>query len=287
MSQPPERPSPAALFDALAPAYDQSGVAFFQPVGARLVELLGPRAGERALDIGCGRGAVTMPLAERVGAGGEVVAVDVAPAMVEATRRLAEERGLSQVRTSVADASDLAGSDLAGSDLAGSDLVGAGFDLVASSLVLFFLPEPQAALTGWLGLARPGGRVGISTFGPLDDTSRALDSLFDPWLPQGLLDARTSGASGPFATDDGVVGLMEAAGASQVDNRLEPVAVRFDDVDAWRRFSMSTGQRAMWAQVPPAEVEGVLERARQLLAATGPGAGATLTWHLRYTLGRR
>jgi trans-aconitate methyltransferase len=161
------------------------------------------------------------------------------------------------------------------------------FDVAVSSLVLFFLPDPPAALRGWVEQLRPGGRLAVSTFGPLDDVSRSLDGLFDPWLPPGLLDARTSGARGPFASDDGMLTLMRDAGAVDLDNHLEPYRVRFADVAAWRRFSMSTGQRAMWAHVPEEEIPGLLSAASRLLASADHGSGPTLTWHLRFTTGRR
>ena len=88
----PNPPRVADVFDALAPTYDQTGMPFFRPVGARLVELVAPRPGERALDIGCGRGAVTVPLAGAVGADGSVLAVDVSPNMVAATQALVRRR---------------------------------------------------------------------------------------------------------------------------------------------------------------------------------------------------
>ncbi len=263
----------AALFDSLADSYDQTGVPFFEPVARRLVELADPRLGERALDIGCGRGAATLPLAAAVGPSGRVLAVDISPAMVAATAAALAGADLPHAIAEVGDASGLETEER--------------FDLVVSSLVLFFLPDPSTALEGWLGRLRPGGRLAVSTFGPLDDVSRALDALFDPWLPPGLLDARTSGARGPFASDDGMLALMREAGAVDLDNHLEPFEVRFPDVEAWRRFSMSTGQRAMWAHVPEQEVPGVLAAASRLLATADLGSGPTLTWHLRFTTGHR
>lgn len=142
-------PSVAQIFDSVVGVYDQSGVPFFTPVGERLVGLLEPRPGERCLDIGCGRGAVTLPLARAVGPTGSVDAVDVSPAMVEATRSLAEEAGLGQVHAEVGDAADLSGYE------PGS------YDVVGSSLVIFFLSElgsrcaagssgsPPAGGSGW------------------------------------------------------------------------------------------------------------------------------------------
>ncbi len=68
-----------AVFDMVADDYDQSGVSFFQPIADRLAAALDVRPGERAVDVGCGRGAVTLRLAEAVGDTGHVTAVDVAP----------------------------------------------------------------------------------------------------------------------------------------------------------------------------------------------------------------
>lgn len=276
MSGPPPpagKPSVAELFDSLADSYDQTGVEFFRPVGARLVELLEPGLGQRVLDVGCGRGAVTVPLAQAVGENGQVTAVDVSPAMAEATRQVLAAAG-HRAAVVVDDASSLS--------------VGDGFDRVASSLVLFFLPDPAAALAGWVARARPdGGRVGLTTFGPIDDTSRALDALFQPWLPGDLLDARTTGARGPFASDEGMADLMREAGADRVDTVVEPVEIRFEDVAAWHRFSMTTGQRAMWAHVPEAERPGVLRKAAEILEQARTGETTSLVWQIRYTLGHR
>ena len=75
-----------ATFDAVADDYDQSGVPFFVPTAQGLVDALAPLPGERALDLGCGRGAVTSLLARAVLPTGSVDAVDLSPAMVEHTR---------------------------------------------------------------------------------------------------------------------------------------------------------------------------------------------------------
>jgi len=56
----PRAPSPvAALFDAVADDYDQTGIDFFGPIATGLVAELDPRPGESCGGLGCGRGAVT------------------------------------------------------------------------------------------------------------------------------------------------------------------------------------------------------------------------------------
>ena len=49
----------ADVFDRAAEMYDQLGVDFFTPMGRDLVGRAGLRPGERVLDLGAGRGAVT------------------------------------------------------------------------------------------------------------------------------------------------------------------------------------------------------------------------------------
>jgi hypothetical protein len=64
--------------------------------------------------------------------------------------------------------------------------------------------------------------------------------------------------------------------------------IEFPDVAAWQRFSMSTGQRAMWQHVPEAERPGLIERAAAILEGTRQDGGpCRLVWQMRYTLGRR
>ena len=53
--------------------------------------------GARVLDIACGSGLPALAVAERVGARGRVVATDIAPAMVEVTRRRARESALENL----------------------------------------------------------------------------------------------------------------------------------------------------------------------------------------------
>lgn len=268
-------PSVAQLFDSLAPVYDQTGVEFFGPVGEHLVSLLEPRRGARCLDVGCGRGAVTLPLARAVGPSGTVDAVDVSPAMVAQTRALVSAAGLGNTTVDVQDAADLGGLD-------------AGYDVVASSLVLFFLPDPARALRTWVERLAPGGHIGLTTFGRLDDATKAIDALLEPYAPPGLFDPRTSGAESPFASEERMEALLQAAGATGVRTVVVPTVLEFGDVPAWERFAMTTGQRAMLVRVPDDERPPLLERIGAVLADSRVDDGPSrLVWQMRYTLGVR
>src|SRR5687767_6733720 len=82
-----------ALFSGLARAYDPLGT--FAHFGRQLVSVVGIEASQRVLDVASGRGAVLFPAAEHVGDLGEVVGIDLAEGMAEATNEEAARLGLS------------------------------------------------------------------------------------------------------------------------------------------------------------------------------------------------
>lgn len=273
---PRNRPGVAALFDQLAPAYDQGGVAWFRPIAERLIELLAPQPGENALDIGAGRGAVAFPLSRAVGPTGKVTALDVSPRMTELLRSDADRLGRTNITTVAGHVADAA-------------LATGSFDVVAASLVLFFCPDPASELTEWLRTVRAGGgRLGITTFGGRSAAWQAADRAFKPFLPPGMLDARTSGETGPFASPAALATLFERCGAVAVETVEEPLVVRLPDVQAYQLWSMTLGQRAMWEAVPAEELPALLESMEAILAETRDANGMLrLTQQVRYTLAQR
>lgn len=263
------------VFDAVSDAYDAVGVEFFGPIGAGLVDRLDPRPGERAVDAGCGRGAALFPLAERVGPTGRVLGIDLAPGMVERTSADVVARGLTdrvQVRQG---------------DVQDPGLPDAAYDVVASSLVLFFLPEPGRALRSWHRALVPGGRIGVTTFGPFDEQWGRVESVFRPFLRPETLDARTRPGA-PFASDAAMAAFVADAGFVDVVTHGWTLTVRFDDPEHWHRWSMSVGQRQHWDAMTPAEAADARERGMALVAETRrPDGTHGFDQQIRYTLGRR
>jgi SAM-dependent methyltransferase len=71
-------------FDAVAERYAAIRPGYLPATVDDLIELAGLAPGNRVLEIGCGTGQLTVPLAER---GAEVVAVEVGPRLAEIARR--------------------------------------------------------------------------------------------------------------------------------------------------------------------------------------------------------
>ncbi len=114
------------------------------------MELIGPRPGVRVLDVGAGTGLVAVPVAQTVGALGNVVALDIAKAMLRELTRAAA--GIDNVRLILGDAEQPPFRD-------------AAFDWVVAASVIFFLPDPAAALREWWRVLKPGGRVLSTVWG--------------------------------------------------------------------------------------------------------------------------
>ncbi len=259
----------AGVFDRAADTYDAVGVEWFGPIAAGLVAELAAQPGERVLDVGCGRGAALLRLAQAVGPTGHVLGIDLAPRMIAATS--ADVQGLPHVEVRVGDATS-------------PDLPPESYDVVASCLVLFFLPDPAGAVRAWAHLLVHGGRMGITTFGPQDERWKPVDDLFTPYLPPSTPDPRARGRGGPFASDEGMERLLAEAGLVEVRTAHRTVRASFANAQQWLDFSWSHGQRAMWEAVPEEERDDVRQRAFALLEGFGD---MSFTQDVRHTLGRR
>jgi ubiquinone/menaquinone biosynthesis C-methylase UbiE len=262
----------AGVFDRAAGTYDAVGVPWFGPVAQGLVEELDVQPGERVLDLGCGRGAALLPLARAAGPTGSALGLGLAPRMVALTAQ--DARDLPQVEVRVGDAS-------------APEVAEQAYDVVSCCLVLFFLPDPAAAVRSWVPALAPGGRVGVTTFGPQDPRWRAVDDLFQPYLPPAMRDARTTGAKGPFGSDEGVAALLTGAGLVDVRTAHRTVEAAFDSPERWVEFSWSHGQRAMWESVPEDERDGLRSRALGLLREfEAHDGGLRFRQDVRHTVGQ-
>ena len=103
-----------------------------------------------------------------------------------------------------------------------------------------------------------------------------------------MLDARTSGTRGPFASDAGVEELLGAAGLVDVRTATRTVVASFRDADQLLDFSWSHGQRAMWEAVPEPQRPEVQHQIRALVREAADDSGRfEFSQQVRYTLGRR
>lgn len=122
---------------------------------AFIVETLALTPGMTVLDAGCGPGRLTLPLAQRVGPTGHVVAMDIQPGMLARAKTKAEAAGHTNI-------------EFVAAALGDSKLPANRFDREVLVTVLGEIPNPSAALVELFDALKPGGFLAI------------VEVIFDP-----------------------------------------------------------------------------------------------------------
>jgi SAM-dependent methyltransferase len=198
-------------FDVAAERYDQFMGRFSRLLAPQMADLAGLVAGQRAIDVGSGPGALTSELVRRLGAD-HVAAVDPSAPFVAAA---AERHPGVDVRQ--ASAEELPFPD-------------ATFDAALAQLVVHFMSDPVAGLREMARVTSPGGVVvacvwdhagGTGPLGLFWSTARELDP--------GITDE--SDLAG--AREGHLAELFAAAGLRDVDSGTMSADLEMPTFDAW------------------------------------------------------
>jgi SAM-dependent methyltransferase len=189
----------------------------FAELSARLDAVVDARPGDRILDVGCGTGTTSLSWADKVGAAGHVLGIDVSAPMLALARQRAGTRG--NITFLEADATDHA-------------FAPATIDIIASRFGVMFFADPVLAFTNLRSALRPGGRLAFVCW---------QEPKQNPWMMMPLMAAYEHvpklppvppGAPGPFgfADADHVARLLGAAGFAGIVQ--QPQTFLFDIANA-------------------------------------------------------
>jgi SAM-dependent methyltransferase len=251
-----------ATFRTSAEAYDRHIGRYGRDLARALAVTAGVRPGGRALDVGCGPGALATELAARLGSG-QVAAVDPSAPFVEACRRR-----LPGVRVELASAERLPFAD-------------ATFDHALAQLVVNFIPDPPAGVREMRRVTRPGGTVAAAVW----DYAGEMTLLRRFWDAAVALDASAAesdeGRSMPYCTPDELSGLWSAAGFAGVEVLPVVVVAGYDGFkDLWAPLEAGVGPSGAYVASLGDERRARLrdELRRRLRVGSGPFELSARAW---------
>jgi ubiquinone/menaquinone biosynthesis C-methylase UbiE len=196
-----------------AEAYERYLASAFSPWAQKLTELADVREGNRVLDVACGTGIVARHAAERAGAAGAIVGLDLNEDMLRVARSVsAAMRPAIEWRQG--NATELPFPDEA-------------FDAVCCEQAIQFFSDPVKALGEMRRVMAPGARAAVSVCRPIEYSPAyvALASLLDRHVsPQAGAMMRS-----PFCRWrlDELRDLFREAGFGDVQVRIEVGSLRY------------------------------------------------------------
>lgn len=195
-------------------------------VAPRFLDWLGAADGLDWLEVGCGTGALSAAILARCNPN-SLVAIDPSEGFVATARANVPDR---RAEFRVGDAQALS-------------LPAGSRDIIASALVLNFVPDRRKALAEMRRVARTGGTIGFYVW---DYPGGGVEFMRAFWNAATALDAAarelTEDRRFPFCTADGLTALARDAGLTHVAcTAIEVPTVFRDFEDYWHPFTLGAG----------------------------------------------
>ncbi|MCA0296226.1 MAG: class I SAM-dependent methyltransferase [Actinobacteria bacterium] len=242
----------ARTFATSGEAYDAFMGRYSRPLAAEFATFAGVADGDRALDVGCGPGALTTELVGRLGVA-DVAACDPSPPFVAAC---AERNPGVDVRPGSAE------------QLPFGD---AAFDLALAQLVLHFVSDPPRAAAEMTRVARPGGTIAACVW-DFGKEMRLLRTFWDAALSldpdapdeDRVLRFGRPGELSQWLADAGLGHIVEA------ELTVHTTYGGFDEL--WGGFEAGIGPAGSYCLALPTDHRGALRDAllERLGSPTGP-----------------
>jgi SAM-dependent methyltransferase len=232
-------------FDVAAEAYGRFMGRYSEPLAKAFVEVAGLSAGQRALDVGCGPGALTARLVDRLGVD-HVAAVDPSARFVAAVRDRFPDL---DVRRGVAE------------ELPYAD---ATFDAALAQLVVHFMTDPVAGLREMARVTRAGGVVAACVW---DHAGRRSPlELF--WSVVAAVDPGAADESALAGARDGhLAEIATEARLADVTGSELTVSVPYTGFDEWwEPYTLGVGPAGSYLSgVDSEQYDALVARAREVV----------------------
>jgi SAM-dependent methyltransferase len=244
-------------FEVTADAYGRLMGRYSEPLAMAFADAAGIGAGQRALDVGCGPGALTTELVRRLG-GSAVCALDPSRSFVAAAR----ER-LPEVDIRLSGAEQIPFPD-------------GVFDAALAQLCVHFMADPVAGLREMARVTRPGGMVAACVW----DHAGGRSPVALLWQAARELDPSAPDESDLNGAREGhLASLFTSAGLAGAQATTLTVRARHASFEEWwEPFTLGVGPAGAYVQSLAACPRNRLRDRLRELAGEQPGEISATAW---------
>jgi len=139
-------------WDKASKYYEDCWEEQLKPAHESLLKIANANVGDKILDVAAGTGLISFPLANKVSHSGQVFATDISEEMVKLGNELALLQKTENITFKQMDAENI-------------DFENNTFDLITCALGLMYFPNPDASISEFFRVLKPGGRAIVAVWG--------------------------------------------------------------------------------------------------------------------------
>ncbi len=233
-----------AAFDRSAGKFDEVGPQYFRYFGELLASEAGIQPDDNVLDIACGRGAVTFPIAKMLSAKGKVTGIDISGPMIGNCRNSLNNTPLQNIDFRVMDAENLEFHD-------------AVFDVITSGFGLFFLSDIAKGFNEIKRVLKPEGTLTFTSWQKPYHTE-LLQEILERVIPGLMTNPKVQSGKlsfEDFRTENGITGMLENAGLTKISISTETYLCKYRDEDEWLQSRWNTWNRSHLERIPATDAD--------------------------------
>jgi ubiquinone/menaquinone biosynthesis C-methylase UbiE len=198
------------------------------------------------LDIAAGRGAIAIPLSEKLGETGKITCIDISEGMVKELTIDVEDRKISNIQAIKMDAESM-------------DFPDDTFDFVFCGFGLFFFPTLEKAFSEIKRVLKKNGKLIVSSW--LNDPSKPLkwySDIINKYVPEDKQEKNDQGENSEekfdFFTEEGLKSILSKFDFKNIQISTEEMEFVYRTKEIWWKKSWSHGGRASLEKIPKEKV---------------------------------
>jgi ubiquinone/menaquinone biosynthesis C-methylase UbiE len=228
-----------AAFDRSADKFDEVGPQYFHYFGELLAASAGIKPDDRVLDIACGRGAVTFPIAGMLSSKGRITGIDISEPMIYNCRNSLYNSQLQNVDFKVMDAEKLEFQD-------------ASFDIITSGFGLFFLSDIKQGFREIKRVLKPNGALIFTSWCKPYHTELLMEILGKVIPVKTEMNNAQPGCLTfeDFRTPEGISEMLKVVGLQELSITSEEYLCNYRNEEEWLQSRWNTWNRSHLEKIP-------------------------------------